>query len=115
MGFTTGARLEALCRRAELAGFLHEEMSYDAAHGTMVVRVSQDCDSILDANKDAAAFTDGYTPNRLLRRVASIPNVVIHQWLREGINVHTKEGWERAKRKLRDPEFRYFRTSPGRI
>ena len=115
MGFSSGARLEALCARAEAQGMLYEEDDLDVINDVMVTRTTQDCEPIISDNKERLIHTDGYTPSRLLRHVAHIPNVLLVQWHAEGINVHTKEGWERAKRKLRDPIFRDLRTSPGRF
>ncbi|GAG52779.1 unnamed protein product, partial [marine sediment metagenome] len=48
---------------------------------------------------------------------ASIPLVVVEQWMKEGINMlrPTEEDKKKIRQKLNDPEFRYLRTAPGRI
>ena len=76
----------------------------------------QDCAPVLEANKSAATFNDGYSPSRELRRAASIPLIVILKWLNE-------EGWfaldpacaGKLKEKLNSSDYRYLRTAPGRL
>jgi hypothetical protein len=87
----------------------------DDGDRTSVVSL-QDAEPILERNKAMAAHNDGYTPSRELRRVASIPLILVLKWLNE-------EGWyafdpnarDRLKRKLNDPEYRWLRTAPGRF
>lgn len=95
---------------------IETRLHYDWAEENLVVERRQDVEPILNFNKKLYTHNDGYSPDRTLRRVASIPNVVIEQWeTQEGINVYTKEGWERVKRKLNDPDYLFLRTAPGRI
>lgn len=83
--------------------------------GSLVIERRQDVAPILAFNRKLYNHNDGYSPDRTWRRAASIPNVVVEQWMREGINIYTKEGWQRAKRRLNDPEWLFLRTAPGRI
>lgn len=78
----------------------------------------QDVEPILDDNKRARE-SDGYSPSRDLRRIASIPMVVIVQWMNEsGINLMALPKREFAafvKRKLADPEWFHLRTAGGKL
>lgn len=77
---------------------------------------TQDTTPILEMNKAMASHNDGYSPTRELRRVASIPYVIIAKWLNE-------EGWDamdpanhdRLVRKLNDPDWAHLRTAPGTL
>lgn len=118
--FSEGRRLKALCDRAGALGIpsLHDEMYYDEGTDSLVVMTSQDVTPILDRNKELAnpgLHGDGYSPSRDLRRAASIPLIVVHQWFREGINVYDQNDWPAVKRKLNDPEYAYLRTAPGKL
>lgn len=84
--------------------------------GTVIVRKTQDVTPILDHNKALANHDDGYSRSREMRRVASIPLVVIEQWRAEGFdllsgNFDRKE----LRRRLNDSDNRFFRTAPGRV
>ena len=48
-------------------------------------------------------------------KAASIPVVVIMQWKKEGIDVFKDEDWPKVQAKLNSPEFKYLRTSPGKV
>lgn len=86
------------------------------ADGTLTFERVQDCDPILDANKALQNDGDGYSPSRELRRVASIPNVVIEKWLNEeGINFFNPDHWSAIRRKLNSNEYLWLRTAPGRV
>ena len=52
-----------------------------------------------------------------MQKVASIPNVVVMEWMQEGINVMnpSKECIGRIKKKLNSPEYAYLRTGGGRL
>jgi hypothetical protein len=49
------------------------------------------------------------------QHVAHIPDVVVHKWMREGINVFNPDHKDAVLRKLRDPEYRHLRTTLGAI
>jgi hypothetical protein len=73
----------------------------------------QDCEDILERNKALRSMPQ---KSDFGRHIASIPNVIIVQWMNEeharGHNVmpFTKEFDEIIARKLRDPEWAYLRT-----
>lgn len=48
-------------------------------------------------------------------KAASIPNSVVEMWLKEGIDVFNDNHWEKVKAKLNSDEFKYLRTSPGKL
>lgn len=76
----------------------------------------QDVEAILDRNKQLANDGDGYSKSRELRRVASIPLVVIEKWLNEeGINFFDPNCEAVIRRKLNSQEYQYLRTAPGRL
>lgn len=84
--------------------------------GTVSYLARQDVDPILERNKAAANHNDGYSQSRELRRVASIPYGVMHEWL-------AKEGWwaldpanaDKLAAKLNSSEYAYLRTASGRV
>jgi len=88
----------------------------DDGDGNASIVSFQDTDDILEHNKAQATHNDGYNPDRTMRRVASIPMVLIHHWLvTEGWNALDPACADKLKQKLNDPEYRYLRTAPGRF
>ena len=81
--------------------------------GKLVWRGTQDVEPILDHNKRLMTSGDGYSPDRTLRRAASIPNAVVVQWLAEGVDVRKREHWPEVRKRLNSPEWRHLRTAPG--
>jgi hypothetical protein len=100
---------------AAAAGELITRWSYDPAHGRGIVERVQDVEPILEENKRLRALNDGYSPRRELRRVASIPLIVVEQWMQEGVNLFDPNCREAVRRKLNDPENLFLRTAPGRV
>jgi hypothetical protein len=91
---------------------------HDKADEKYVVNRVQDVEPILKANRISQTDgTDGYTASRDLKRVASIPLVVVEQWMKQdGINVLALTGDEQQKyfkKKLNDPDNRFLRTDSG--
>ena len=96
------------------------EFVYDEQADTYAVRTVQDVEPILEQNKRLQTDgSDGYGASRELRRVASIPNVVIETWMRQdGVNILGMSKAERTKylrRKLQDPDYRHLLTAQGRV
>lgn len=50
-----------------------------------------------------------------MRYVAEIPNIVIEQWLKEGINIFDKNDAKKVQAKLNSNEYAYLRTSTGKM
>jgi hypothetical protein len=78
----------------------------------------QDVEPYLEANKASQAESQGFAPTFHL--IGSIPNVIIEKWLNEdGIEYRelmSGDGLERiVKRKLRDPDYAWLRTTSKRF
>jgi hypothetical protein len=82
--------------------------------GTVIASTTQDVEPILENNKRLRA-----KPQRSGwgRHVASIPNVILVQWLNEEhargntqLRMFTREFDELVARKLADPDWAYLRT-----
>jgi|TARA_B110000971_G_scaffold91637_1_gene94314 hypothetical protein len=89
--------------------------------GTLTVKNSQDVEPILKKNKRMYNDGDGYSASKDLKRVASIPTLVLTLWAKEynGSNnwfgLPADERKKILKRKLNSNEFRYFRTASGNL
>ncbi len=89
--------------------------------GKLTVKNSQDVEPILKKNKRMYNDGDGYSASKDLKRVASIPTLVLTLWAKEynGSNnwfgLPADERKKILKRKLNSNEFRYFRTASGNL
>jgi hypothetical protein len=82
--------------------------------GELVVRRTQDTTPILEHNKRVRNdFQSRRGEN--LRYVAEIPNIVIEQWMKEGINIFDKNDAKKVQAKLNSNEYAYLRTSTGKM
>lgn len=106
--------MQAAAAAAE-QGQLITRWQYDEPHGVGVVHRIQDVEPILEANKALYNSGDGYSPSRELRRVATIPAIVVEQWMKEGVNIFDKNCRGEIRRRLNDPANLAFRTAPGRV
>lgn len=97
-----------------MSGLL-QRLGWDEPEEKLIVETIQDVEPILEHNKALLNDGDGYTPSRELRRAASIPNIVVHQWLQEGINVFDRADWPKVAARLDSPEWAHLRTAPGRL
>jgi hypothetical protein len=105
--------------RAATAAAEHGEVitrwSYDAPTGTSIIERAQDVSPILEANKILYTADDGYSPSREFRRVATIPKIIVEQWMREGVNLFDKNCRAEIRRRLNDSTNLHLRTAPGRL
>lgn len=90
----------------------HDEMD-DKLH----IAHAQDVSPIIQSNRksfNASERGDKYSD---WNRVASIPAVVVMEWMKEGINVMapTYEDQKKIKKKLNSPDYAYLRTRKGRL
>lgn len=89
--------------------------------GSIVVeRVAADISHILDANK--AEENHKTYDTELGRHIGEIPNIIVERWLNEEFergNIHlrpfTAEFAELVKQKLRDPDWKWLRTTDKRF
>ena len=94
-------------------GVTHEWI--DNQDGTFTVASSQDVEPFLDRNKAMANQNDGYNQSRDMRRLASIPNIVLMQWLNEAGSMEILRDPKFLGRKLNDPDYLYLRTAPYKV
>lgn len=93
-------------------------------NGELVIKRTQDYAPYLDRNAREMHGTPSwrpYTSSRRrrspLRKVAEIPNIVVEQWLREGVNVFDPDPamQRRVRWKLDSNEYLKLRTFPGQL
>lgn len=82
--------------------------------GELVVKRVQDTTPYLEANKRELNNFQARRGARL-RKVAEIPNIIVEQWLKEGINIFDKNDAKKVQQKLNSNEYAYLRTSPGKM
>jgi len=81
--------------------------------GSLTIENKFDASPIIEANKIAQNDgTNGWTPSRDMKRVASVPLVLLHLWDSMGISP-TKDPVA-FRRKLNDPDIRAFRTDDAK-
>ena len=89
--------------------------------GQLTINNQQNLNPLLDRNKKLYTQNDGYTASRDMRRIASVPPIILQLWTKEynGSNnwwALPKETQKKILRvKLNSNEFRYFKTSEGRL
>src|SRR5689334_17928059 len=86
--------------------------------GNFTLSHEADIEHIIEDNKRAYnSGTNGWTsPAREMKHVAEIPNMVAMKWLVElGIDINKRDHWPAVKRLLNSNEYRFLRTSAGRI
>jgi hypothetical protein len=99
-----------------MSDHVKEHYHYDQLEDSLTVSHSQDVSAALEANKIAREQAEGRRMGEM-QRVASIPTVVVMEWMKEGINVlaPNHEDLKRIKKKLNSPEYAYLRTGGGRL
>ena len=79
---------------------------------------------ILDHNKKLYTQNDGYSADKSLKRIASIPIIILEIWAKEYNKDQNKGNWfalpkdvqtKILKEKLNSSDYRYFRTAEGRF
>jgi len=89
--------------------------------GKVTIKKSQDVNPILQKNKRLYNLNDGYTPSKDIKRVASIPTMVLELWAKEYNSTNNfkripkSEITKILKSRLNSNEYRYFRTASGRM
>tara|TARA_R100000995_G_scaffold80068_1_gene51565 strand:+ start:926 stop:1234 length:309 start_codon:yes stop_codon:yes gene_type:complete len=92
---------------------------YDHSEDKGIINSVQDVEPILELNKKEQAGDSiyGTGENSMgMRKVASIPLVVIEKWKRElGVDIMNKNDWPKVRQLLNDPENRFFRTNESKL
>ena len=89
--------------------------------GKLTVNNQQNLNPLIERNKKLYTQNDGYTASRDMRRIASVPPIILQIWTKEynGTNnwwALPKETQQKImKTKLNSSDFRYFKTSEGRL
>jgi len=89
--------------------------------GKLTINNQQNLNPLLERNKKLYTQNDGYTASRDMRRIASVPPIILQIWTKEynGTNnwwALPKETQQKImKTKLNSSDFRYFKTSEGRL
>jgi hypothetical protein len=90
----------------------------------IIQKRSLDIEPIIENNKKLFNQNDGYSSDKGLKRIASIPVVILEIWCKEYHKDQNKGNWfelpqetqkKILKEKLNSSEFRYFRTSEGKF
>jgi len=94
-----------------------QKFDHTEVDGKTFIRTEQDVTGILERNIKLQ-HEEGYKKQGIkeeFQHVASIPLVVIHQWMKEGIDIHNNDHWPKIRQKLMDPDWRHLRTTLGNI
>jgi hypothetical protein len=95
--------------------FLDREF-FELEKDTMVERVTQDVEPILEANKWDANHASNYTQERDMKHVARIPLVVAEDWMNKfGVDVLNPDHRDKVRALLNDPDYRWLRTGSGQL
>jgi hypothetical protein len=96
-------------------------VTHEGDRRLLVIDRQQDVTPFIEASKRALAEETHARPFRnpgeKSYHVAHIPNIVVEQWLKEGLNIHDPDPatQKKLRQRLNSPEWRYLRTYPGRI
>ena len=83
--------------------------------GTVTWVMSQDVEKILDRNHELATSSDGWSPTKDIRAVASIPAVLVQDWAHKGIDINDPNDDKKVNSLLNSREFWRVRTAPGNV
>lgn len=89
-----------------------ETFDYDESSDIAIIHRSADVQPIIDANKELANHSDGWSVDKDMRHAARIPVEVALIWLqRFGVCAWKKEHWPRVRQLLNDVEWQHLRAS----
>jgi len=95
--------------------------TYHQEKDKVVIERNIDYKPIVEHNKKLYSQNNGYSKSKDLKRVASIPTLVLEIWSKE---YNGSSNWfalpsdvqkKILKKKLNSSEFQFFRTAPGRL
>lgn len=97
----------------------------DSMTGDFAIEEVQDVEPILELNKALQNHDSGGAMglNSISKKgikdgwwhVASVPNSVIAQWRKLGVNLFSPDDWPKVKKLLNSPDWRYLRVGTGRV
>jgi hypothetical protein len=87
----------------------------DVSPGGLIEKRTQDVQPILDANRALANEGRGFSASGDMKRVATIPLIVVEQWLKEGFDIYDPGNSAALMRRLRDGQWSKLRTSEGGV
>ncbi len=94
---------------------VREIWSFDNEDDSLLVKRIQDCAPFLDRNHQIREHGSTWRGvDNDFWKVASIPNLVIEQWLLEGIDVFDEADWPKVKARL-NGDYKYLKTAPVRV
>ena len=100
-------------------GVLTTEHKFDEQEQKWTQSYTQDVESILKRNKEERNSFSGYNQSKDLKKVASIPLVVIYKWIEQDGFLYKQlppqEQEKYLRNKLNSPEWAYLKTSEGKI
>jgi hypothetical protein len=98
----------------DLTGIRREFARVD--DNSCVIKASDDCSAILDANKEDHNHAPNWNKSRDFHHVASIPPIVYEKWLNDyGIDALNPDHRDGVLRLLNDREWHFLRTGRGRL
>ena len=91
------------------------EFKYDENEDKVILKNTQDIEPLIKLNKQEFNNDSMYggveTKDKSMRKVASIPLIIIEKWKRElGVDVMNKDHMPKVKQLLNDPQYRFLRT-----
>lgn len=89
--------------------------TFDEQDGKLIVNRSQDVEGVLEENKRLLTADDGWSETKDMRRAASIPLVIVEQWLREGVDIFDPNCAGEVRRRLNSSDWAHLRTAEGVI
>ena len=89
---------------------------YNQNDETTTIQTIHDFHAIFDDNRrQRLSGNDGYTADRSMRKVATIPDGIVDLLYKMGINIYNGNDWPKVVALLDDPEWECLRTAEGRI
>ena len=110
-------------RNTETEGLITDNFIHHEDKGVVHQRIVNH-KPILDHNKKLYTHNDGYSADKGLKRVASIPTIVLEIWCKEYHKDQNNGNWfalpketqqKILRQKLNSSDYRYFRTAEGRF
>ena len=99
-------------------------VTFEAKDGLLIVKETVNPELVkkhLDLNQQEynAISHKGYKHalgKKNVWRAASIPNIIVEKWKKEeGIDIFNDDDWPKIRAKLNSEEYKFLRTSPGKI